>query len=135
VVVRTVQLIGEGRAVSTPQDDRAATPAPKIFPGDCRIDWSLPAERVRDFIRGMSPAPGAFTHHKGKALKIFRARVDKVVPGLPPGSIVTEGRSLHVAVQNGSVEVLELQQEGKRRMGSEEFLRGYRINPGDMFGK
>jgi methionyl-tRNA formyltransferase len=134
VVVRTVQLIGAGTAMSTPQDDRAATPAPKIFPEHCRIDWALPAERVRNFIRGLSPSPGATTAHSGKTIKIFRTRIHGASSGLPPGSVVSDGHSLRVIARDGTVEVLELQLEGKRRMGVEEFLRGYRFNPGDRFG-
>jgi methionyl-tRNA formyltransferase len=134
VVVRTVQLIDAGRAVSAPQDDRAATPAPKIFPGHCRIDWDLPPDRVRNFIRGLSPAPGAHTSHNGRTIKIFRVRIHATSPGAAPGEVVSDGRSLRVVVRDGSVEVLELQLEGKRRMGVEEFLRGHRFAPGDRFG-
>lgn len=134
VVVRTVRLIEEGNATPVVQDDRAATPAPKIFPEHCRIDWNMPPERVRNFIRGLSPSPGACTAHGGKTLKIFRTRSHGASPGLPPGSVVSDGRSLRVIVREGSVEVLELQLEGKRRMGVEEFLRGHRFTPGDLFG-
>ena len=59
-VLRTVRLIESGKPAPVPQDNTLATPAPKIFPNDCRIRWDMPAERVRNFIRGLSPFPAAW---------------------------------------------------------------------------
>jgi methionyl-tRNA formyltransferase len=134
VVVRTVRLIAAGNAVPIPQDDRTATPAPKIFPADCRIDWARSPEEVRNFIRGMSPSPGAFTHHHGKTLKIYRSAAKNAGSVPAPGTVHCDGRTLRVAVQGGWVELLDLQLEGKKRLGVEEFLRGYRLASSDRFG-
>jgi methionyl-tRNA formyltransferase len=133
LVLETVRLLEGGDARPRPQDDERATPAPKIFREDCRIRWTDPAGAVRNRVRALSPAPGAFTVHGDRILKIFRVVVTGRPPHGPPGSVEVTGGALHVAAADGVVAVTELQQEGKRRMDAEEFLRGYRINAGEMF--
>lgn len=133
VVVRTVGKIIAGNVVTTMQDNTLSTPAPKIFPEDCRVRWDLPVERVWGFIRGMSPHPGAFTTLDGRTVKIFRTRRTMQKAVKPPGSVLTGPRTLHVATADLMLEVLELQQEGRRRMTAEEFLRGYRGGSGLRF--
>jgi methionyl-tRNA formyltransferase len=135
VVVQTVRLIELGKAEVRKQDDGAASPAPKLFKETCRIDWHRPAEHIRNFIRGLSPSPAAWTTHKGKGIKLYKSSRRPEVGSLRSdvGKLsVIEGRLL-VGTQNGTLEILELQQEGKRRMSAEEFLRGYRFDDGDRF--
>jgi len=132
VVLRTVRLIEEGRAIPRPQQSQLATPAPKIFKEDCRIDWRHPAERVRNRIRGLSPYPAAFTLHAGKSLKIYKARIVPDSPGGAPGTVAAQGGRLFVNTADNPLEILEVQQEGRRRMGVEEFLRGYKITSGEQ---
>jgi len=123
VVLETVKLIEAGKAVATPQDESLASPAPKIFKEDCRIPWQKPSLEVHNHIRGLSPHPGAWTTSGDRVLKIYRSRV--VEGSGDPGQILdTEGR-LVVACGTGAVEVLELQQEGRRRLPADEFLRGF----------
>lgn len=130
-VVATLRLIERDEAVARPQDDSQATPAPKIFRDDCRIDWTTSARRVHDFVRGLSPYPGAFTHRDGTMLKILRARmVDDVIDGAA-GAITGEGGRLLVRCGEGTVEILELQPEARRSMAAEEYLRGHVVRSGD----
>ncbi|MCK6695087.1 MAG: methionyl-tRNA formyltransferase [Thermoanaerobaculia bacterium] len=129
LVLCTVQAIERGEARPLPQSDTEATHAPKIFTETCRIDFAQPTARVHNFIRGLSPYPGAWTTLDGKTLKILRTL--KAAPAgdmPPPGQFVSDGKSyLKICTLDGSVEVLEVQLEGKRRMTVRDFLNGYRI--------
>ena len=129
VVLRTVQAIERGEARALPQTGTEATHAPKIFTETCRIDFAQPTAKVHNFIRGLSPYPGAWTTLDGKTLKVLRTM--KAVPGtapLPSGQFVTDGKNyLKISTMDGFVEVLELQLEGKRRMDVRDFLNGYKI--------
>jgi methionyl-tRNA formyltransferase len=133
IVLETVRLIESGNASPCVQDDSAASPAPKIFKDDCRIHWGQPALRVHNFIRGLSPHPSAYTTHEGKVLKIFRTE-PTVRPAADPGTVEVIGDSLFVSTADTLLDVLELQQEGKKRMSGPEFLRGSRISGGDRLG-
>jgi methionyl-tRNA formyltransferase len=132
IVLHTVRLIELGKAQPRPQDPSLATPAPKIFKEDCRIAWDRPAVVVRNQIRGLSPHPAAFTSHEGKVLKVYKSTV---TPGhAAPGMIEAGKDFIRVGTVDGLLSLDELQVEGKRRMGVEEFLRGYRIATGDRLG-
>lgn len=133
VVLHTVRLIEQGKAVSTPQDERLASAAPKIFKDDCKIRWDSPARDIHNLIRGLSPHPAAYTVHNGRILKVFKTAVSTTKSDKKPGILLVSPSSLRVATGDCLLEILEVQQEGKRRMGVEEFLRGYRIATGDHF--
>lgn len=131
IVLHTVRLIEQGKAVPRVQDQALASPAPKIFKEDCRINWHAPAEHVRNHIRGLSPSPGAFTTHDGRVLRLFRG---SIAPGsLAPGTVDVGKNSLLVGTADNPVAIEDLQQEGKNRMAVGEFLRGYKISPGERF--
>ncbi|MFW5973348.1 MAG: methionyl-tRNA formyltransferase [Bacteroidota bacterium] len=128
-VLDTVRLIDEGAAEALPQEDALATPAPKIFREDARIDWSRTAEDVHNHIRGLSPYPGAWTMHGKTLLKIYRSSVE--VSAGAPGEVVEAGHRLVVACGSKSVELKEVQQQGRQRLSAADFLRGYDMQPGD----
>lgn len=132
VVVETLARIEQGEAQPMAQDDAAATPAPKIFRDDCRIDWRRPAERVHDFIRGLSPHPGAFAMHGGRVLKIYRSRVEPS-RRIEAGCIAAEHGRLLVGTATAALEIDEVQAEGRRAMPTAEFLRGFRFDEGERF--
>ncbi len=113
--------------------------APKIFKEDCRIDWTKSVNEIYNFIRGLSPYPGAFTelvlpNDKTLLLKIYRAEKpgtckEDIIKDkdLSPGKIQTDGKSyLKISCKNGFINITEIQQEGKRIMKTEEFLRGFK---------
>lgn len=134
-VVETVRRIEQGATRARPQDDSRATPAPKIHREDCRIDWDRPAEAVHNQIRGLSPYPGAWTRHGDTLLKIYRTRLVNESPGEgSPGDVVEAAARLLVACGTGAIEILELQQQGKRRLSAEAFLRGYEVGVGERMG-
>ncbi|RYY66024.1 MAG: methionyl-tRNA formyltransferase [Chitinophagaceae bacterium] len=132
LLVRTVRGLAEGSITETPQshlDPASLKHAPKIFTDTCRIDWSRPIADVHNRVRGLAPFPGAFTTLNGKTLKIYRSRTDNGIPAVAPGNFDTDGKSmLRFACPDGWLQVVELQLEGKKRMGVEEFLRGYRFS-------
>ncbi len=127
-VVETVRRIADGTADAEPQDDTLASPAPKLFRDDARVDWAQPARRVHDHVRALSPFPGAWTAWEGETLKVLRTRLADAAVAGPPGTVaVVEGRML-VACGTGAVEVLEVQREGKRRMDVADFLNGAEVD-------
>lgn len=102
--------------------------APKIFTEDCRIDFSKSVDEVFNLIRGLSPYPAAFTAFEGTMMKIFRCRKIVDASQAAEGSLSTDGKTyLRFACRDGWIAVTELQAEGKKKMSTEEFLRGYRI--------
>ena len=133
IVLQTVRLIETGKAQPRPQGDAHVSPAPKIFKDDCRIDWHLPATKIHNFVRGLSPSPTAWAVHNGTALKIYRsAKTDLRIDHPEPGKVKCRDGALLVATGDGTISVLEIQQEGKRKMEVEEFLRGYRFTEADV---
>lgn len=125
-VVETVRRIAAGTAVAEPQDDVLASPAPKLFRDDARIDWARPARVVHDHVRALSPYPGAWTDWDGETLKVFRTRRADDVPAVdgPPGTVAVVDGRMAVACAPGAVEVLQVQRPGKRRMDTADFLNG-----------
>ena len=119
-----------GRPESKPQyEPSEPKPAPKIFKETCRVDWTLPAKRVRDFVRGLSPHPSAWTLLSGPAdteVKIHRAADTGVPAGEEPGTLSAERGRLLVAAADNWVEIAELQPAGKKRMAAKDFLNGFR---------
>jgi len=137
-VLKTVQLIESGNVNPQKQNDSLASPAPKIFKETCRINWNQSSEKIRNFIRGLSPYPAAWTVNNNKLMKIFRVKIFNFQFSFlnfqhESGSIVVENKRLFIRTSDGWVEILELQQEGKKRMSAEEFLRGYRFGENDKF--
>jgi methionyl-tRNA formyltransferase len=106
--------------------------APKIFPEDCIIDWDNEASKIHNLIRGLSPYPCArswLRNEKSKiSFKIFESQPD-FDHSMKPGTIISDGKTfLKIACRKGSINILSLQLEGKKRMSTVEFLRGFKIS-------
>jgi len=128
LVLRTVQALEQGTAQPQPQPAGAATHAPKLFTETCRIDFAQPTEVVHNFVRGLSPYPGAWTMLDGKTLKILRTTKEQARGTLTPGEFFSDGKNeLKISTLDGFLQIQELQMEGKRRMTTREFLNGYRL--------
>lgn len=113
---------------SNPDNYRDLKPAPKIFKEHCLIEWNHPVSIVHNKIRGLSPSPTAYTIFNDKILRIFHAEKQEKEPGIQPGGFLSDGKTyLKFACQDGFICLHELQLEGKKRMGIEEFLRGVRL--------
>ncbi|WP_273447928.1 methionyl-tRNA formyltransferase [Neolewinella agarilytica] len=125
LVLKTVQLIESGDYTLQEQDGTAATSAPKIHRETCEINWDQPTQVVHDFVRGLSPFPSAWTMMEDKQLKIIRGKREFKMHDYKPGTLVTDNKNyLKIACQDGYLKVERLQLAGKRRMDTEEFLRG-----------
>jgi len=125
---QTLVGLADGALSPIPQTSEGVTAAPKLFPEDCVIDFRKPVRRLHDFIRGLSPYPGAVVILHGIRIKILRSRIPNDGPNsLLPGQFqVTADHRLLCGALDGAIEVLELQREGKRAMTAEAFLRGDR---------
>ena len=121
--------IEEGNYTPTPQTKSSQKIAPKIFKEDCLINWNNTTENIRNFIRGLSPYPGAYTIVNNKSLKIFKAEKEISPHNETPGKLITDNKSyLKFATTDGYILVKELQSEGKKRMTTSDFLRGNNLS-------
>ncbi len=133
LLLKTVKGLADGSLQEQPQNNTHSNElkhAPKIFTETCKIDFSKTAVEVHNLIRGLSPFPGAFTSLNGKMLKIFRSQVaidDDEIGSETPGSYLSDKKSfLKFACADGFIEVKQLQLEGKKKMLTEDFLKGFR---------
>ncbi len=125
VVLDTVRLIENGEARPRVQDATLATPAPKLFRENCRIDWSRSPADLHNFVRGLHPYPTAWSTLAGDTFKVISAAPEAAAHQLAPGTLVTDGkRELKVACPGGYLNLLEVQTAGKRRMKIVDFLNG-----------
>lgn len=118
VTVETLADLAAGTATPKPQEDCEATPAPKIFKEDCRLDPSMSVEQARNHVRGLSPYPGAWTDTAcdGITMKVLSAaKATQKLPG-----------HLYMDFADGSLELIDIQPAGKRAMAATDFLRGLR---------
>lgn len=129
VVLETVTAIKNGTVKTSPQLDTEASHAPKIFTETCKIDFNQPAKKVHDFIRGLSPYPGAWTELNGKVFKIFRCVPVCTSSEHASGQGVfstDEKNYIRIWATDGYIDLLEVQLEGKRRMAVKELLNGHK---------
>lgn len=129
-VLKTVRAIEGNDYHLQPQDHTLATKAPKIFHDTCEIDFHQSTETVHNFIRGLSPYPAAWTRLDGEKLKIFRTLKEFTKPDQPPGQFISDNKSfIKVATEDGYLQLLELQLQGRKRMRIKDFLNGYTFEP------
>lgn len=138
LTIETIDDIIAGTLTTIPQDQltggKEPTPAPKIFKETCKIDWTAPAVKIHNLVRGLSPYPAAWsTLMDGDmelgAVKIFETRIDEGKGHtLTPGQLHCQDGKLFVGSGDGKcLEILSLQAPGKRRMPTADFLRGSRL--------
>jgi methionyl-tRNA formyltransferase len=137
LLVSTLDAIATGPVAGSPQDDAAATYASRMTKADGITDWTRPADRIHDLIRGLHPWPHAFTFHRGRRLILLRSTLPEKGSGdpisAPPGTILeAHGDRLHIATGRGVLAVTEIQAEGKRPMTPREFLAGHRLTAGEL---
>ena len=137
LVTETVDAILNDAVKPIPQEEMAVVgelrPAPKIFKDTCRIDWNQPVKRIYDFIRGLSPYPAAWSElvqpdGETVVMKIFET--EKIIQShqLTPGTLLTDGKTyIHVAAADGIIGIRALQLPGKKRLKTDELLRGFRL--------
>jgi len=126
-VMETIDLINSGKFTLQDQDDTLVSSAPKIKKENGLIDWNKPAFDVNNLIRGLSPYLGAYFYFKDKLIKIYNASVNKEKV-LTPGEILSSKEELIIGCGKYSLNVLELQQEGRKKLSVTEFLRGFNFS-------
>jgi methionyl-tRNA formyltransferase len=135
LLVSTLEDLVAGRAHETPQDDADATYAPRLTKEDGTLDWSRPADRLHDCVRGLHPWPLAYTFLHDR--RVILRRTDRspiVTDRAAPGTILdAQGDALVVATGGGALRVIELQPEGKPPMTARAFLAGHAVRRGDRF--
>jgi methionyl-tRNA formyltransferase len=129
LILKTVKSVAENNYPQVPQDLSIKQPlAPKIFKETCKINWQQPAKNIYNFVRGLSPYPTAWTMLDGKMLKIYFAEILSEKAAQQAGTIETDSKTfIHVYAEDFVLSITELQMEGKKKMKTEEFLRGYKI--------
>ncbi len=133
LAVTTIEALDRGEITPIPQNEEEATHVGMIKKDFGLIDFNKPAVEIERLMRGLDPWPSAFTHLNGKTLKLWRAEV--VEKNGTPGEVIsTDKKSFVVACGQGALQITELQLEGKKRMKTEDFLRGYTMEPGTQLG-
>jgi methionyl-tRNA formyltransferase len=132
VLLHSLVAYCEGSLRPQPQDHSAATYAPKVTSEETRIDWTAPHEHIRNRIRALDPAPGAWTTLRGKRLKVWRGEPQEHAGPLPPG-LLDAREELVAGTGVAPLELEEVQMEGGRRMSGAELARGLRLVGGERF--
>lgn len=127
MVLETVNLIESEIYELKKQDDSLASPAPKITKEICLIDWNKSAKEIHNLVRGLSPHPAAFFNYNDKVIKIYKTEIVSGI-NLKPFQFHQRKTELIIGCGKEALRILEIQQEGKKRMSIEEFLRGFTFN-------
>ena len=140
LILKTVKAIEQGKLDLRDQSEFVAEgellkTAPKIFTEDCRINWNQDSKQIHNQIRGLSPFPGAFTHlmdadGNKMLLKIYKSKRSLHKFDGPSGTIHIENNCFFINCSDFSIEIAELQQEGKKRIPATEFIKGFRREKG-----
>ena len=134
LLLRSLDGLEDGTLEPQPQIGTGSTRAPKLTRQDGQIDWTWPAERVRNRVRGANPMPGAFTSWSGSGLKVHRAQISPG-EGTPGTVLIADGRDgIVVACGRGALRLTQVQPEGRPRMMADAFVRGYRLAVGERLG-
>ena len=128
LLIKSLKIIKDGNAKFVDQIHSKATYAKKIDKGETKINWRLDADKVLSHIHGLSPKPGAWFEYKKERFKVLRVKITKLkgVPGL-----VIE-KNLTVGCRSNSIQILELQRQGKNKQTTKEFLLGKKISIGSI---
>lgn len=134
--VKVLKDLEEGTAVGEKQPEESTTPYAKMIDKKMgEVDWKKSAKEIEQLIRGLNPWPSAYTKVHGKTLKLWKAKVLLETSQMKPGQIVKVTKdSLAVQTGQGMLEIQELQLEGKKRMDTSSFLRGYALAEGESLG-
>ncbi len=136
LMIKTLKELEEGKIIPKQQDNSKATITKKIEKENCKIDWKLPAQKIRNMIRAFNPFPGAYTYFNKKILKIWEAEVVPFeVKSFTPGMIIdVKSRGIDIACGKDVLRIKKLQIEGKNACYSYQFICGYKILTGELWG-
>jgi methionyl-tRNA formyltransferase len=138
LVIKTIADIAENKLTPLPQiryinEDKALKTAPKIYPDFCIVDWKKDAVAIHNFIRGLAPYPCAKSFFRNESsllsFKIYESQPESTIHIYKPGQIISDGKQfIRIACKDGFANITSLQLEGKTRVNTAEFLRGFRIS-------
>jgi len=136
LVLETVDLIEKGNVTTTKQPEREQKPAYKLFPHNCKIDWSKSLDEIYNHIRGLNPYPAAWTTIKNGedeiTAKIYAVKKEQISHDFSNGKIVTTKKELKVAVKDGFLIINEIKLSGKKKMDAVSLLNGFSFNGNAM---
>ncbi len=137
VLIKGLNDMANTQVKEIPQDDSLASYASKIEKRDSLVDWKQPAMRISCLIRALDPRPGAYTLLEGKQIKLFSSTVvdGRGLDGVPGRVVRHTEDALHVVTGQGIIGIREIQSPGKKRLSIPDFLRGFPLPEGTVFGK
>lgn len=135
LIVETLNKLEEGIIEPKKQDENSNSYAPIITREMGKIDFNKPAEEIHNLVRGFTPWPAAYTTLGKKRLKVYKTKVSNIIKNEPAGTVIVNEKQLIVACgEFSSIELCELQLEGKSRMTAEQLLNGNSIEKGSILG-
>lgn len=131
----TLIKVKDKKAVRIKQNEDEATYAPMIMKKDAAIDFSKTPEEIINKLRGLNPAPVAYTYHNGKKIKLYEGYIGEATEDTDYGKIwgFFEDKGLGIVCNGGILYIKELHAENSRRMPVSEYMLGHKIEPGDFF--
>lgn len=135
LIIKTLSLVRDERVNAIAQDNNLKTLAKKINKADCLINWYKPANEIHNLIRGLSQEPGAYTHFRGKRLRVLKSTLPEksliinLATPSEPGKIFTSKKHLFVNTADGVIQLLSLQIEGGKILNAIDFINGQRVKP------
>jgi methionyl-tRNA formyltransferase len=135
LLVATLDGIAAGTVVAEPQPAEGVSLAPRIEPADARVNWDLPAHVVDRWVRGVTPAPGAWTTWRRDRLRLGPVEPVPDSPDLAPGEVATIPGGVLVGTGRGAVRLGQVQPAGKRMVPAADWARGARPEPGERVGR
>jgi methionyl-tRNA formyltransferase len=135
LLVATLDGIAAGTVVAAPQPAEGVSLAPRIEPADARVNWDLPAHVVDRWVRGVTPAPGAWTTWRRDRLRLGPVEPVPDSPDLAPGEVATIPGGVLVGTGRGAVRLGQVQPAGKRMVPAADWARGARPEPGEQVGR
>lgn len=134
LVLEVIPIYISGAISPQSQDESRATYADAIEKSELAIDWTLTNRAIHNQVRALSPRPGAYAYFRGKRVRILRTILDDVDKDLVAGEIRASAKSPLIAgTGSGALTLETLQPEGRKVMSAAEFIRGYRLKPGEGF--
>ena len=135
MVVEALELAACGGLRPVAQPAEGVTYAAKIDKAEATVDWRQPAAVIERRARAFSPAPGLATSLGGEAVKLWQVALEGAVASATPGQILSAGADgIRVATGEGVLNLRELQRAGGKRLPAREFLQGFAVAPGQVFG-
>lgn len=134
LLLKTLTAIEQGNAPRMAQDSALATYAPMLTRADGLVDWTRSAAEIRNQIHGCNPSPGAFTSRGEEPVKLWRAEIVTGYEVQAPGTVLN-AEPLVVATGSGALRLLEVQPANRGRLAGADYSRGYRVQPGEVWGK